>query len=129
MRRVVPLIALTALAACSTSPVPLSRATSTPSERIFSPTLAKTSDGAQKITIVRDSGLKGSAFYTTVYVDGVRAADVDTSEAVRIYLQPGVHILSAGPRGMSTGPSVPVTVPSATTQYRISEGLFLLPAE
>lgn len=55
--------------------------------------------------------------------------DVDTSEAARIYLQPGSHILSAGPRGMSTGPSVLVSAPRGTTQYRISEGLFLLPAE
>lgn len=129
MRCILLLIATAALAACSTSPVPLSRATPTPAERLLSPKLTKPSDGAQTITIIRDSGMKGAALSTTVWVDGVRAADVDTSEALRIYLQPGAHFLSAGPSGLSTGPTLPLTVPSATTQYRISEGLFLLPVE
>lgn len=130
MRRVfLPLLATTALAACSTSPVPLSRAKPAPVERVVSNQFTKPSEGAQEFALVRDSGVYGAALKAVVWVDGVRTAELNTSETVKLYLPKGQHFLSVSRSSEGTGPTLPVTVPSATTQYRISDGQVLLPIE
>lgn len=131
MRFILSLLATAALAGCSTTAVPLSRATPAPAERVISQQFSKPADGAQEITLVRDSGVYGSGYYTVLWVDGVQTAKLDPSESLKVYLPKGAHFLTASRNvwGAGAGPTFPLTVPSATTAFRISDGQVILPTE
>ncbi|QXO42224.1 hypothetical protein JA116_16795 [Morganella morganii] len=95
MKKSFPLLAVLFIAGCSTSAVNQSTAKLAPSEQVFLYQI-KSSEYSSSITVVRDTGLHGAACLSTVYIDGIKAAKLDTAEKVTFYIQPGNHVIGAG---------------------------------
>jgi len=85
-----------ALSGCATSPTPLTGAKETPSDRVFL-SAPQPSTPMAKAVFVRDQGFLGSGVYQHVYVNGRKAASVDTGEKVELSLEPGEYILGVRP--------------------------------
>lgn len=98
MRKIILAIAATAiLSGCSTEIVPVSQAIKAPSERIFK--YQNPAKGDAVITVVRDSGFVGGGCFMTVFLNGERAAQLDTKEKVTFYVNSGAWVVGAAHEG------------------------------
>ncbi len=79
-----------AVAACATTPVPLSSAKPVPDDRLLA------FQNSAIVTLIRDKGHVGSACYYGVYANGILAARIDVAEFVQLYLDPGEVLLRVG---------------------------------
>lgn len=83
---------------CATSAVNPKLAKITPENRIF---LSETyNENAGKVTVIRDSGVTNGKMLITMYIDGKRAAEMDTSEKVTFNVNSGEHIIGVTFEGM-----------------------------
>ncbi|WP_145490799.1 hypothetical protein [Yersinia rohdei] len=89
MKKIFILMVVLFLTGCSTSLVPVNQAKDIPQDRLLKHKTALES-GAQ-LTIVRDSGIVGSACYAVVYVDGSPSAKLETKEKTTLFLEPGEY--------------------------------------
>ena len=89
MRKLLIAIGVFVLVGCSTSPVPVNKADAAPSQRVLK--YQSPHNGDTKLTVIRDSGITGSACYATVFVNGDKAALLNTSEKATLYLPPGEY--------------------------------------
>ncbi|MBC8748525.1 MULTISPECIES: hypothetical protein [Paraburkholderia] len=118
MSRILIALITAALAGCTTSLVPLNQAKATPAEHIHTTTHTTPVAGSQSITLVRNAGaLFAAGTRLDVFVDGELTAELATSEALRLYLPAGEHLLTTKIAGQVA--TVAVTVPSKFTIYRI----------
>lgn len=93
-----PLVA-TALAACSTTPVPLSEANFTADQYLYRTASADTAP----VTVRRDRGFYGAACATRIYANGGLAARLQAGEAVVLNIPAGEVILGAEPGTLCPG--------------------------
>jgi hypothetical protein len=91
------LFATVPLAGCATAPVSLAQAKAVPSDRIYAFAQAPGSVGS--ITFVRDKGMMGAGCYMAVFINGQRAAMLDTGEKVTVTVAAGRVNVGAGPDG------------------------------
>jgi hypothetical protein len=78
------------------------------------------------IIVTRDSGWEGHLATVTVLVDGKKAANLESSEQVRIYVPAGSHVVAVGPSRLIESPDVAletVTQADGTKRFRVSWGL------
>lgn len=124
-----------ALAGCASSPIPLESAEVAPSSKVFA-FQTKTSPVAGKITVLRDSGVTGSACDVGVYIDGVRAANLATGQKASFWVAAGTRNLSIGPSnsGICTGTALRTlsadVAPGEEKAFRVSgdmQGVYLNP--
>lgn len=97
MRKMLIALALIGLAGCATSPVPSSQAVSAPADRLLAHQTPQ--DGAGTLTVIRDSGFTGSGCYTTIFLNGDRAAKLAPEEKATFILPPGEWIVGAAIEG------------------------------
>ncbi|MBP3999913.1 hypothetical protein [Pseudomonas koreensis] len=101
MRRLlIAALAGSMLAGCSTSPISADKAKQVPAERVIA-NHKPISNGAV-LAITRDTGwFAGGGCYAGILVDGRLAARIGTGETVRLFVQPGRHIvgISGDPDG------------------------------
>jgi len=91
MKKILLVLAFIGLTGCATSAVEPGKAKPVPSDRVFlyqSPL----KNGA-KLTVVRDSGFLGGGCYYGFYINGKRAASLDTGERADFTLPPGEWML------------------------------------
>lgn len=94
MKKLFPLLVVLFIAGCSTSAVNPSTAKIAPSERVFL-YQGKSSVNGSSITVVRDSGMVGGGCFATVFIDGMEAAKLDTSEKAIFQINAGQHVIGA----------------------------------
>lgn len=82
-----------ALAGCASTSIPTAEAL--PARIVLNQEITKPSDGAAELVLKRDSGGPGVACMMIVGIDGREVAELRPAEMVRMYPQPGAHILSA----------------------------------
>lgn len=127
LRRRLPATAACALlSACATNPVPTSEAVPVPARRILDPQILAPSPGAGNLVIKRDSGWMGTACTVRLYVGGIPAADLRTSEMIELLLPPGEYHLAAAPRGICRGEMAEARIVIAREHpktYRIAAGM------
>lgn len=97
MKRIFLLVAFLGLSGCATTAVDPSKATQAPYERLLRYQKASDKDG--RLTVVRDAGMGGSGCYATLYVNGARAARLNTKEKATFYLPAGEWIIGANLEG------------------------------
>src|SRR5690554_3555010 len=85
------------LAACATTPITVQDATIVPPDRVYAP---ESTGDVYQIRITRDSGRRGSACTTRIYLNGINAADLEPAETVTLSVPAGRHIL-----GVSQSPT------------------------
>lgn len=85
---------------CATSDVPLAKAKPVSKEKLLAfqdsrPPFSST------ITVIRDSGLTGSACHIAVYIDSTLAARLMPKQVAQFHVSPGEHLLRAAvdPKG------------------------------
>lgn len=123
------------LAGCASSPIPLEKAQNAPVDEVFA-FQAKSNDASGKITVLRDSGMVGSACDIGVYVDGTKAANLGTGQKASFWVRPGVRNVSIGPSnsGICSGIALRTlstdVAPGEEKAFRISgdmQGIYLNP--
>lgn len=90
-------IVAAAITGCSTSAVPPSQAIEASPNRIFGHQIK--SDEMTQLLVVRDSGMVGGGCSTAVFIDGGRAALLNTKEKATFYISPGEHMIGASFEG------------------------------
>lgn len=83
---------------CSTSAVNPKVAKLAPENRIF--LSEQYSENTGTVTVIRDSGVTNGKMLVTMYIDGKRAAEMDTSEKVTLNINSGEHIIGVAFEGM-----------------------------
>jgi len=91
MKLLVISLMLFMLGGCATSAVNIDIAKEVPDERLF----VKNTDGNATITIIRDSGLLGSACNINVFINDELAATLDVSEKATFNVKAGEIYLGA----------------------------------
>lgn len=107
MRVLIGAMGLALLTGCATSVTPLGQATPVPSDELFR-YQAKLQEPSGTLTVVRDSGVRGSGCDVVLYIDGKKAAKVGPGQRASFYLpvgQPDVGIGLAD-SGLCAGMSV-----------------------
>ncbi|SOZ34866.1 hypothetical protein [Cupriavidus neocaledonicus] len=108
--------------ACSSTPVPASKAAPTPSERLSGLQTPPPGEFAT-LVVTRDEGFYGSACDTVLSVDGKEVGRLRSGEVARFYAKPGAIILGAQTSAMCLGGLKEREVrlpPASTVRYRIS---------
>ena len=95
-----------ALSGCASAPVPAADAS--PAARIYAPQITHPHPDTAQVTVVRDSGVAGSACNDLLFVDGQKVAALSTSQKVTLYLSPGHHVLGTTASGICAGGSASV---------------------
>ncbi len=103
MRLSWPAAAAILVVACGTTPVPSSNANPVPADRIYATELTNAQHGYALLVVTRDKGLKGKACTARLYVDGTHVADLRTSEQVRLFVEPGEHVVGVSAQGCLGG--------------------------
>jgi len=119
-------IAMTLLVAgCATQPVSDAEAVFVPSSRYLTHQFIHPRQGAGPLLVKRDRGIMGAACDIRVYLDGVPAVDLATSEKALLYVPVGEHVLGAVATGICAGgtaeASVVVTA-DRTRSFRVGSG-------
>lgn len=81
---------------CSSNPISISEATPVPSDRYY----YAANDGAAKIVVTRDSGIRASACTVRFTIDGKLAAKMNPGEVATFQLEPGHHVLAIYLKGL-----------------------------
>ncbi|MFW5386643.1 hypothetical protein [Yersinia sp. 2542 StPb PI] len=89
MNKILILIVTLFLAGCSTTLVPVNQAKEIPPERLLKHKVLV--DSGAQLTIIRDSGVVGSACYAVVYVNGSPSAKLETKEKATLFLAPNEY--------------------------------------
>lgn len=122
-RTILPICVVTLLAAaCSTTPIPASKAAPAPSERLSGLQTPPPGEFAT-LVVTRDEGFYGSACDTVLSVDGKEVGRLKSGEVARFYAKPGAIILGAQTSAMCLGGLKEREVrlnPASTVRYRIS---------
>ncbi|MGI2095497.1 hypothetical protein [Shewanella glacialipiscicola] len=92
MRLLILSLMLFMLAGCATSAVQINAAKQVPEDRLF---IKDNTDGNAVITIIRDSGLLGSACNINVFINDELAATLDVSEKATFNVKAGEIYLGA----------------------------------
>lgn len=108
---------------CATS-IPASNELRTaPQSQIYFHSEAVTKETAQAI-FVRDSGALGSANFLHLYIDGKKAAALNTAETIEITIQKGEHVFGVKPTdpfGLASAFSIDQDLkPGRVYRYRLS---------
>ena len=90
------LFSMTALVGCSTQPMAPEAAHAVPPERVYKHIVA-TDPKPVPVSIVRDSGMMGSAVYQHLSINGERLASIDVGERLDIRLDPGTYVFGVIP--------------------------------
>jgi len=95
---------LLAVAGCSTNPIAYSKARPVPPDRILDGYKAVSTMTAKtaQVSIVRDSGIMGSAVSAELSINGIAISKFRTGERLVVYLQPGTYefgVAYVGPLG------------------------------
>jgi hypothetical protein len=95
MRKAITILALIALAGCSTSPVTEQTAKRIPSERIYQASMVDGNSTVKSdlatVTFLRDSGFYGSGCSHDVFVNNVKAFSISQGEFIRLTLPSGSY--------------------------------------
>ncbi|WP_312777840.1 hypothetical protein [Pseudescherichia sp.] len=97
MKRIFLLVAFLGISGCASTVVAPSEATQAPTNRLLKYQSASDKDG--RLTVVRDAGMVGSACYATLYINGNRAAQLDTKEKATFYLPAGEWVIGTNLEG------------------------------
>ncbi|CAK2159594.1 Lipoprotein [Vibrio crassostreae] len=127
-------ILLIVLSACATTPVSNSSAKLAPSVQVLSDNYSFRTNSSATLIIKRDSGFMGSTCNSRIHVDGNPVVDLGTTEYLELYLDEGLHILSAQPNGICAGGLSEIAIDlkaGKTSNYRVGMGTngdyFLVP--
>ncbi|HDS1149633.1 TPA: hypothetical protein QDZ66_000343 [Pluralibacter gergoviae] len=117
MKKIFIVLALFSLAGCSTTPVSPKAAKEVPAVIKYQKNENKTA-----LTIIRDKGFIAGGCEITIYINGDQLANLDTSEKVTAYVDPGEVIIGAGfiGSGLCHGPERKersFTIKSNTPRY------------
>lgn len=93
MKKILIAVLALGLAGCSTSAVPLKDAKQTSADRILKFQIPH--DGDAKLIVIRDSGIVGSGCYAAIYINGEKAALLNSSEKATFYLNTGEYEVGA----------------------------------
>ncbi|WP_157381499.1 hypothetical protein [Methylophilus sp. 5] len=95
------------ITSCSTTPMTKESARGIPLERVAKRALLVPQANYAQISFLRDSGIVGSAVYSSLFVDGERFAELDHGELLTIWLEPGIHTISVNMAGEKDFPKQP----------------------
>ncbi|MBA7933561.1 hypothetical protein HV127_20295 [Klebsiella sp. RHBSTW-00215] len=107
MKKLLLIMAIVGLTGCATSAVSLDKAKLVPKERLFF-YQEPLSNGA-RLTVVRDSGLLGSACFYGFYISGKRVASLDIGERADFYIPAGEWMLGYREEGGICNTNRPLT--------------------
>lgn len=93
--KIITLLPLILLTACSSTKISYHKAKETPAERVYA-FQEKSAQFSSKITVVRNHAFGGSGCTALVSKNGVKAAEINNEEVVSFYVQPGEHVVSYG---------------------------------
>jgi hypothetical protein len=82
--------------ACATTPTSLKETTQVPSERIFYQQQASP-EGMSKAIFVRDRGYLMGGAYLHLFINGSKAASIETGERLELLLNPGEYVFGVKP--------------------------------
>lgn len=99
MRLLILPLAASVLAACTTTPIPLTEATFISDQLAY----RDAAPGTVPVTIRRDRGFFGAGCKARVYVNGELAASLGTGEAVTLNVPAGDVIIGADPGAICAG--------------------------
>ncbi|MBB2495952.1 hypothetical protein [Aquipseudomonas ullengensis] len=93
LQKLLGLIAVALVSACSTAPVTEQTAVPVPSERIYQPSYFGTASNVAGATVVflRDSGLFGAGCSHNIYVDNIKVFSIRNGEQAVIHVPAGQH--------------------------------------
>lgn len=114
------------LVGCSSSPVSNEKAKNVPANRIYNQEIFTKKDNSGTVIIKRDAGFVSSACSDSLFVDGVKIADLNPAEKIVIYPRQGKRIFSMIANGVCGGGLVEVEGDVEENQvitYRIAHAL------
>lgn len=114
------------LAGCSSSPVSNDEAVNVPQKRIYNQNIFEKKEDSGTVIIKRDKGFVSSACSDSLYVDGVKIADLNPSEKITIYPRIGKRVFSMIANNICGGGLVEVEGDVEKNQvltYRIAHSL------
>lgn len=114
------------VAGCSSSPVSNDEAISVPQKRIYNQGIFEKKEDSGTVIIKRDKGFVSSACSDSLYVDGVKIADLNPSEKITIYPRTGKRVFSMIANGICGGGLAEVEGEVEVNQvitYRIAHAL------
>ncbi|WP_212810983.1 hypothetical protein [Pseudomonas sp. Ost2] len=88
MRKLIGGMILALLAGCTSNAITVQQAERAPSDKVFA-FQEKPAGSYGTVTVVRDSGINGSACDFIVYIDGKKAAKLGTSQKASFFVRPG----------------------------------------
>jgi len=96
MHRILPATAAIALiAGCSSTPVDSGFAKKVPADRVYA--YQTGTPGGAMLVVSRDNGFWASGgCFSTLIIDGKKAARLDTGEVAKFHVTPGRHIVGIG---------------------------------
>lgn len=97
----VPIVCLI-LASCASSPVSVQDAVSVPTSNIYMPELFVVSLSKGRVVLIRDNSFGGKCALG-VYLDGKLVGAIERKQKMVMYVNPGAHILGAGPNPKGGG--------------------------
>ena len=93
MKKLLIAVLALGLAGCATSAVPLNNAKSVSADRTFK--FQTSHAGDAKLIVIRDSGIVGSGCYAAVFINGEKAALLNSTEKVIFNLKGGEYEVGA----------------------------------
>lgn len=82
------------MSGCGTSPTLLADAKSTPAERVYASSFARSNNPA-KLTVIRDAGLHGAEHVFQIFINGTHAADLRQGEKLSFSIDSGQVFIEA----------------------------------
>lgn len=89
-------MALGMLSGCSSIAVSLNEAEPVPIEQIYDYSFLKPDSSKENITFVRDIGILGiggAGCTKTIYINNIKAFDLEQGQVITASLSPGIHLL------------------------------------
>lgn len=87
MKKIIIALCLISATGCATTATSPKKATPVPASRVFA--FQNTNASNPILTVIRDTGMLGGGCYYGLYVNGERAALLNTGEKVDLHLKPG----------------------------------------